>query len=134
MPTETQQDAAILVMDRGDKDAKLMASMLEKVGLNVSISSNQDTILESCRAADHSVRLVIVDEAAQARMPGLLDGLCSCDSSVRVLLVSDLDEADAGRSWLSASKGRSVLKKPFRRSQFLGSVLKLINEPLVRTA
>jgi CheY-like chemotaxis protein len=134
MPTETQQDAAILVMDRGDKDAKLMASLLEKVGLDVRISSNQDTILESCRSGHHSVRLVIVDEAAQAHMPGLLDGLCTCDSSVRVLLVSDLDEAGAGRSWLSASKGRSVLRKPFRRAQFLGSVLKLINEPLVRTA
>jgi hypothetical protein len=121
-------------MDRGDKDAKLMASMLEKVGLDVSISSNQDAILESCRAAHHSVRLVIVDEAAEARMPGLLDGLCNCDSSVRVLLVSDLDEARAGRTWLSASKGRGVLRKPFRRAQFLGSVLKLINEPLVRTA
>jgi hypothetical protein len=134
MPTETQQDAAILVMERGDKDARLMASMLEKVGLNVRISSNQDAILESCHAADHSVRLVIVDEAAEARMPGLIDGLCTCDSSIRVLLVSDLDEARAGRSWLSASKGRRVLRKPFRRAQFLGSVLQLINEPLVRTA
>ena len=134
MPTVAQQDAAILVMDRGDKDAKLMSSLLEKVGLEVHISSNQDTILESCRSEDHSVRLVIVDEAAEARMPGLMEGLCTCDSSVRVLLVSDLDEAGAGRSWLSASKGRGVLRKPFRRAQFLGSVLKLINEPLVRTA
>ncbi len=134
MPTVAQQDAAILVMERGDKDAKLMASMLEKVGLSVSISSNQDTILESCRDGQHSVRLIIIDEAAQARMPGLLDGLCRCDSSVRVLLVSDLDEAGAGGSWLSASRVRGVLRKPFRRAQFLGSVLKLINEPLVRTA
>jgi hypothetical protein len=134
MPTQVQQDAAILVMDRGDKDAKLMTSLLEKVGLDVRISSNQDTILESCRTAHHSVRLVIVDEAAEARMPGLMDGLCDCDSSVRVLLVSDLDEAGAGRTWLSASKGRGVLRKPFRRAQFLGSVLKLINEPRVRTA
>jgi hypothetical protein len=134
MPTETQQDTAILVMDRGDKDARLMASMLKKVGLNVNISSNQDAILESCHAADHSVRLVIVDEAAEARMPGLMDRLCTCDSSIRMLLVSDLDEARAGRSWLSASKGRGVLRKPFRRAKFLGSVLKLINEPLVRTA
>ena len=134
MPTVAQQDAAILVMEHGDKDAKLMASMLEKVGLNVSISTNPGAILESCRDAQHSVRLVIIDEAAEARIPGLLDGLCTCDSSVRVLLVSDLDESGAGRSWLSASKGRGVLRKPFRRAQFLGSVLKLINEPLVRTA
>jgi DNA-binding NtrC family response regulator len=134
MPTVTQQDAAILVMDRGDKDAKLMTSLLEKVGLDVHISSNQDSILESCRAAHHSLRLVIVDEAAEARMPGLLDNLCTCDPSVRVLLVSDQDQANAGRSWLSASRGRGVLQKPFRRAQFLGSVLKLMNEPLVRTA
>jgi len=134
MPTATQQDAAILVMDRGDKDAKLMTSLLEKVGLDVSISSNQDAILESCHAVDGSVRLVIVDEAAEARMPGLMEGLCNCQSSVRLLLVSGQDEAGAGRSWLSASKGRGVLRKPFRRAQFLGSVLKLINEPLVRTA
>jgi hypothetical protein len=134
MPTVAQQDAAIIVMDRGDKDAKLMTSLLEKVGLEVHISSNQDTILKSCRSVDHSVRLVIVDEASEARMPGLMEGLCTCDSSLRVLLVSDLDEATAGRSWLSASRGRVVLRKPFRRAQFLGSVLKLINEPLVRTA
>jgi hypothetical protein len=108
--------------------------MLEKVGLEVSISSNQDAILEACRAADGSVCLVVVDEAAEARMPGLLDGLSQCDSSVRVLLVSDLDEARAGRRWLSASKGRGVLRRPFRRAQFLGFVLKLINEPLARTA
>ena len=134
MPTVAQQDAAILVMDRGDKDAKLMASMLEKVGLDVFISSDQDAILKSCHAMDGSVRLVVVDEAAEARMPGLLEGLCQGDSSVRVLLVSDLDEAGAGRSWLSASKGRVVLRRPFRRAQFLGSVLKLINDPLVLTA
>jgi len=134
MPTETQQDAAILVMDRQDKDAKLMASMLEKVGLNVHISSDPDTILESCRAPHHSVRLVVVDRATEERAPGLLEDLSTCDSSVRVLLVSEHGESVADRSWLSASKGRGVLNKPFRRAQFLGSVLKLIHEPRVRTA
>ncbi|HUI82145.1 MAG TPA: response regulator [Bryobacteraceae bacterium] len=133
MPKDSQQDAAILVMDRSDKDAKLMASMLEKVGLEVQISSNQDIVLESCRSKSRPVRLVILDEQAEARMPGLLDGLNTCDSSIRVLLVGQSDEA-AGRNWVSATKGRGVLQKPFRRAQFLGSVLKLINEPLVRTA
>ena len=134
MPTDTQQDAAILVMERGDKDAKLMASMLEKVGLNVHISSDPHTVLESCRAPHHSVCLVVVDQATETRAPGLLENLCTCDSSVRVLLVSEHGETVAGRSWLSASKGRGLLHKPFRRAQFLGSVLKLMNEPRVRTA
>ena len=132
MPTDSKQDAAILVMDDADKDAKLMASMLEKVGLEVKISSNQDAVLASCRSASHAMRLVIVDEESEARMPGLLEDLSTCDSSVRVLLVGQPDES-AGRNWF-ASKTRGILRRPFRRAQFLGSVLKLINEPKVRTA
>ena len=133
MPTDNQQDAAILVMDDGDKDAKLMASMLEKVGLEVKISSNQDAVLASCRSTGDAMRLVILDEESEARMPGLLDDLSTCDSSVRVLLVGHPDES-AGPKWFATTKNRGILRRPFRRAQFLGSVLKLINEPRVRTA
>jgi DNA-binding NtrC family response regulator len=133
MSLDSPHSAAILVMDRGDKDARLMASMLEKVGLEVQISPNPETVLNSCRSASDSLRLVILDEAAEARRPGLLQDLSACDSSVRVLLVGQVDEAETS-TWFSASKGRGILRKPFRRAQFLGSVLKLINEPLARTA
>jgi len=138
MAARTQHDAAILVMNQSDRNGKLATSLLEKVGLEVFNTSNGREAVELVRASDQgdqSVRLVIIDEAAASErgVPELVENLRAADAGVRIILVSE-DDAKGEPSARTSLNIRGCLKKPFRRAQFLGSVLRVIGEPKVRTA
>jgi len=133
MPTASQQDTAIVVLNRDDKDVRLIRSLLEKLGLNVLSSSNLNDALDLFSAAAETARLLIIDEAVSpAGMPGFLECVRSLNPGIRILLISERDESEPAQSWVAQASG--FLKRPFRRAKFLGSVLQLIGEPLVRTA
>jgi DNA-binding NtrC family response regulator len=136
MSMDDQQDTAIVMLSRGDdKDVELITSLLEKVGLRVLSSSNANDALEHFSVAGDSVRLLIIDEGASpAITPGFLECVHSANPRIRVLLISERDPSDPGQSWITQANIRVRLKKPFRRAKFLGSVLEIIGEPLVRTA
>jgi len=138
MPLGTQDEVAIVLMSPEDRDLKRVSSLLEKVGLHVMTASGGSAAVELARKAHRdyqTIRLVIVDEAAsEPGMPGLIEGLREVDSSIRILLISERDEADAVPSWMAAANIRGFLNKPFRRSRFLAIVLSVIGKPLVRTA
>jgi DNA-binding NtrC family response regulator len=135
MMTDDPQESAILVLSRDDKDVDLITSLLEKVGLRVHYSSTSNDALELFGSIGDSARLLIIDETASpAAMPGFLECVRSLNPGVRILLISERDDLDTAESWVTRSNIRAILKKPFRRAKFLGSVLELIAEPLVRTA
>jgi DNA-binding NtrC family response regulator len=137
MMTEGSQERAILVLNRNDndKDVRLITSLLEKVGLSVHYSPDANEALELFSSIGDSARLLIIDEkASPAAMPGFLECVRSLNPGIRILLIPESDEFDTAQSWIAQSNIRATLKKPFRRAKFLGSVLELIGEPLVRTA
>ena len=128
MPVKAEQESVILAMDRGNGDVRLITTTLEKAGFQVSASSDQPSILNLCRAADHCVRLVIIDTTApEIQTSELVEGLRQIDPGIRVITVSDQNE-----SHTPGTRG-GHLTRPFRRAQLLGSVLEA-TQPLYRTA
>ena len=125
----------VLVMDRGDEDVKLVTSLLEKTGFYVIQSTNKADILTICRRNDNSVQLVIVDTSTPGiQISELLAQVQTSDSRIRILLISGENESEPIQHWSVAGNVRGHLNRPFRRAQFLGSVLEAAKEPLVRTA
>jgi|GEM_PF-2634122 len=136
MPIEAaEENTVVLVTDRGDRDLKLITSLLEKSGFHVVQSANQTEVLNLCRKRDEAVQLVIVNTATPGiHMSELLDEVQAVDPRVRVLLLSDEDESEPIRHWSVTGNVRGHISRPFRRAQFLGSVLEAAKPPLVRTA
>ncbi len=133
MPTENQ-NTAILVLNRDDKDVERITALLEKVGLQVLTSSDPDDTLELLNTAGEPPRLLVIDEAiSSTRTPGFLEQVRSVSPGTRILLVSNRDDFEPA-SGILPSDVRGFLRKPFRRAKFLGSVLSLIDQPLARTA
>ena len=125
----------ILVMDRENEDLQLLTSLLEKSGFSVHQSASSNGALDLCRAGHHSVPLVIVDTSTPGvHSSELLDAIQTVDPGIRVLLISDQDESEPIQDWPLRRNVRGHLSRPFRRAQFLGSVLEAAKEPLVRTA
>lgn len=132
---KTEENTVVLVMDRGDEDVKLVTSLLEKTGFYVIQSTNRADILALCRRNDNSVQLVIVDTSTPGiQISELLDQVQTSDSRIRILLISGENESEPIQHWSVTGNVRGHLNRPFRRAQFLGSVLEAAKEPLVRTA
>ena len=125
----------VLVMDRGDEDVKLVTSLLEKTGFHVVQSANAADVLNLCRSTDNAVQLVIVNTATSGiHTSELLDQVQAADPKIRILLLSDQNESEPIGHWPVTGNVRGHLSRPFRRAQFIGSVLEAAKEPLVRTA
>ena len=135
MPTVgTETNSVVLVMDRSDEDVKLIRSLLEKTGFHVILSANTAEILSLCRAPQGAVQLVIIDTATPGLgMPEFLEQVQNTDPRIRILLISNSKDAQI-KNWSATGNIRAHLTRPFRRAQFLGSVLEAAKEPLVRTA
>jgi CheY-like chemotaxis protein len=132
---KTEENTVVLVMDRGDEDVKLVTSLLEKTGFCVIQSTNKADILALCRRNDNSVQLVILDTSTPGiQISELLDQVQTSDSRIRILLISGENESEPNQHWSVTGNVRGHLNRPFRRAQFLGSVLEAAKEPLVRTA
>ena len=135
MPTGiTEENTVVLVMDRGDEDVILITSLLKKSGFHVVQSDDKAEVLNLCRATDR-VQLVILNTAIPGiHMSELLNEVQNINPRIRVLLISDQNESEPIRHWSVSGNVRGHLSRPFRRAQFLGSVLEAAKEPLVRTA
>ena len=108
---------------------------LEKAGFHVWTTSNQPDILNLCRGAEQSVRLVMIDAATPGvHISELLDSLGKINPEIRVLLMADQDKSEAVEARAFAANVRGYLKRPFRRAQLLGSVLDVAAPSLHRTA
>ncbi len=131
---EGNGNIVILMMDRDDEDVQIVTSLLEKTGFQVVLSPEKSDLLNSCRASRHSVQLVIIDtETRGVHMPQLLDELKTLDPKIRILLMSK-NKSEPVQHWPVEGNVRGMVNRPFRRAQFLGSVLEVARQPLVRTA
>lgn len=137
MAIEGQDEVAIVLMNREDRELKRVSSLLRKIGLNVLAAANAPEAVAlawSATRMSRSIQVVIIDEAAaQPGMPALIEGLREADASIRILLISENNQANVVPSWMAAANIRGFLPKPFRRARFLGVVLGVMRQPVVRT-
>jgi DNA-binding response OmpR family regulator len=128
MPARIQDDTALLV-GRDDEGVKLISYLLKKLGLNVLDSPDAESALGLLQRTEARVRLAVVDEGGhpQEETSSFLNRLHAVAPSIRILLVSDRPQ---GRGQIpNVSR---YLTKPFRRAEFLGSVLSILAEPTRR--
>jgi CheY-like chemotaxis protein len=135
MPKTNEENTVVLVMERGDEDVQLIKSLLGKAGFGVFHTATNAEALDYIRAAGAATPLAIVDTAT----PGiqtfeLLQQVQTANPATRVLLLAGQNESESTSNWSVMPNVRARLSRPFRRAQFLGSVLELANQPLVRTA
>jgi CheY-like chemotaxis protein len=135
MPKTNEENTVVLVMERGDEDVQLIKSLLGKAGFGVVQTATNAEALDYIRAAGAATPLAIVDTAT----PGiqtfeLLQQVQTANPATRVLLLAGQNESESTSNWSVMPNVRARLSRPFRRAQFLGSVLELANQPLARTA
>jgi DNA-binding response OmpR family regulator len=127
---DVDENIVLVVMDRTDYDAKLIASTLTRAGFEVRCCADSTSVLELCCSV--GLQLAIIDPGTPGiAIPELLRGM---HADVPVLLLADPSLLDSEPDWVGARNIRATLTKPFRRSQLLGSVLKVVNEPRYCTA
>ena len=133
MPTvKPEENTVLLVMDDGDEDVKLITSLLEKSGFQVVRSANKAEVLDVCRTGDDAIQLMIADTGTPGiQISEFLEELQAVNPRVRVLVISAKKGPEPVKK---TSNVRAYLSRPFRRAQFLGSVLDAAKGPLVRTA
>jgi DNA-binding NtrC family response regulator len=129
-----QESAAVLVADGEERVLRQVSTTLEKAGFTVFTALGRSAALDFCRDRKEPVQLAIIDMAMGASGPELVQELCQSNPEVRVLFTSDQDESDAIQQAGPSGHFRGFLKKPFRRSKLLGSVLRAMDAPLARTA
>jgi DNA-binding NtrC family response regulator len=131
---QANENTVVLMMDRDDEDVQLITSLLEKTGFQVVLLPEKADLLKSCRALHHGVQLVIIDtEIRGLQLSELLDEVRTVDPKIRVLLMSK-NKPESVQCWSVTGNVRGLLNRPFRRAQFLGSVLEVAKQPLVRSA
>jgi DNA-binding NtrC family response regulator len=122
--------SAVVVMNRTDKDTKLLRSILHKIGFRVSMEDGTKA-LDSLTADDSSLRLVVVDPSTpNFQVEPFLEKLHQASPEVPVLCVSEDDSAPDKLPYAYAAH----IGRPFRRSHLLASILELTEKPMVRTA
>lgn len=126
----TDSGSAVLVMNRNDKDTKLLRSVLRKVGFFVENVEDGNKILDSLAAGDTSLRLVVVDPAIpNLQFRSFLENLHRAGPEIPVLCLTE--EGTEGTT-LPGCAGH--IDRPFRRAHLLASILEVTDKPLVRTA
>ena len=135
MPSgHASENTVILMMDRDDEDVQLITSLLEKTGFQVILAPAKTDLLNACRAPHHFVQIVIIDtEIHGIQLSELLDEVKIVDPKIRILLMSK-NKPEPVRQLPMTDNVRGLVSRPFRRAQFLGSVLEVAKQPLVRTA
>jgi DNA-binding NtrC family response regulator len=134
MQEDNQSGTAVVVMSQGDADQKLIRSTLKKVGFRV-VSSETESEISAVLKREESLRLVVADPAT----PGLdfrqfLRRLHDTDPEVRVLCLCEETCENAARVPEYGVQVAAQLRRPFRRSHLLASILEATEKPLARTA
>src|SRR5215469_9086126 len=128
---DADSDSAVVVMNRTDKHAKLLRSVLHKIGFRIQNVEDEKKVLDSLAAGDSSLRLVVVDPSTpNVQFRPFLEKLHKAGPEIPVLCVSEDDSAPDKLPYTCAAH----LGRPFRRAHLLASILELTQKPLVRTA
>src|ERR1039458_4129830 len=130
MSMPEQESAGVLVADGEERVLRQVSTTLEKAGFTVFTALGRSAALEFCRDKREPVQLAIIDMAMDMSGPELYQSY----PDVRVLFTSNEDQSGTIQQAGPSGRFRGFLKKPFRRSKLLGSVLKAMDAPLARTA
>jgi response regulator RpfG family c-di-GMP phosphodiesterase len=134
MSTDDSLNTAVLVGDERGDVLKEVSATLGKAGFVVVTASNGRAALDRCRCRHRPVDLAVIDTAAAGIKPlEVARQLHEMSPCVRMLFLSDgnpetIPEAE------SLGHVRRFLPKPFRRSQFLGRVLEMMEQPRALSA
>ena len=125
----------VLVVANDDEAVlRAISSTLEKAGFSVTGAPNGSSALKSVRENRIQPELAVIDTTVPGIDVGdLVSQLHSVSPDVRLLFLAGENPSDTVRSLKARWRGK-CLRKPFRRSQLLGQVLTLMDEPLVLTA
>jgi len=135
MSTHEHEGATVLVADGEEKVLREVSSTLGKAGFTVLTADNRSAAIETCRKQTKPIQLAIIDTAIPGNSPELVEQLYQCQPDIRILFTSAQDEFENNIHAAGPSgRPRGFLKKPFRRSQLLGSVLKAMDTQLAATA
>jgi DNA-binding response OmpR family regulator len=127
---DADSGSAVLVMNRSDKDARLVRSVLRKVGFRVENVEDGNKVLDSLAAGDTSLRLVVVDPATpNLQFRPFLENLHQAGPEIPVLCLTE-----EGTEVTVPPGCAAQIDRPFRRAHLLASILELTEKPLVRTA
>jgi CheY-like chemotaxis protein len=125
---------AVVVGDDGGAVLKEVSVTLEKAGFVVVTASGGRAALDRCRGQHRPVDLAVIDTAAAGiNQLEVASQLREISPRVRMLFLSE-DNAEAIHESASLGHVRQFLRKPFRRSRFLGRVLEIMEQPRVLSA
>jgi len=112
---------------------KEVSATLEKAGFVVWTASSGRAALDRCREQHCRVDLAVIDTAAAGIKPlEVAEQLHEMSPRVRMLFLSD--SAETVPESPSLGHVRRFLRKPFRRSRFLGRVLEIMEQPKALSA
>ena len=107
---------------------KKVSATLEKAGFVVLTASSGRAVLDRCREHHCRVDLAVIDTAATGIKPmEVAQQLHEMAPRVRMLFLSD--DAETLPESRPVGHVRGFLRKPFRRSRFLGRVLEMMEQP-----
>jgi DNA-binding response OmpR family regulator len=133
MDTNDSLNTALVVA--GDEAVlPAVTSMLEKAGFAVLSAPGAKAALDRVRNEKTPIDLAVIDVAAAGMKPAdIIRELNDISPRVRILFLCD-EDSDTPRDSIVAGSVRRCLRKPFRRSKFLGKVLEMMDRPKVLTA
>jgi response regulator RpfG family c-di-GMP phosphodiesterase len=133
MDTDDSLNTAVVVGDDGGAVLKKVSSTLEKAGFVVVTASSGRAALDLCREQHCKVDLAVIDTAAAGIQPvEVAEQLHEMAPRVRMLFLSD--DSETLPESQSLGHVHRFLRKPFRRSRFLGRVLEIMEQPRALSA
>jgi response regulator RpfG family c-di-GMP phosphodiesterase len=134
MATDDSLNTAVLVGDERGDVLKEVSATLGKAGFVVVAASNGRAALDRCRCQHRPVDLAVIDTAATGIKPlEVAKQLHEISPCVRMLFLSDGNPETVPENE-SLGHVRRFLPKPFRRCQFLGRVLEMMEQPRAMSA
>jgi two-component system C4-dicarboxylate transport response regulator DctD len=127
-------DSTVLLVIDENHVRKIAKSTLEKAGFRVVALSSAEVSYDFVRDNVAGLQLAVVDADMAGGDPyGFLKMIRQVAPGLRVLLLSGDIESTLINA-CSAQKPCWTMRKPYRRAQLLGHVIKAANEPLVLSA
>jgi hypothetical protein len=134
MDTDDSLNTAVVVGDDRGAVLKEVSVTLGKVGFVVVTAANGRAALDRCRGRHRPVDLAVIDTAAAGIKPlEVAKQLHEMSPRVRMLFLSDGNPETVPETE-SPGHVRRFLPKPFRRAQFLGRVLEMMDQPRALSA
>ena len=134
MDTDDSLNTAVVVGDDRGAVLQEVSATLEKAGFVVVTASNGRAALDRCREQHRPVDLAVIDTAAAGIKPlEVAEQLHEMSPRVRMLFLSD-GNPETSRKPNRSDTFADSCAKPFRRCQFLGRVLEMMDQPKALSA